>query len=80
MPTTLDKVSHQHFSGSGKDDITFGRPIQNIIISTAGDVSLSFDGGVNFMPICDGTHQFEHVHVKQLHFEGGSWSGIGVAI
>jgi hypothetical protein len=76
----LDKISHQHFAGAGKDDVTFGRPIQNLIITTSGDVSISFDGGFNFMPICDGTHQFEHISRKTLFFEGGSWSGVGIAL
>ena len=76
----LDKIAHQHFSGSGKDDVSFGRPVQNLLLTTTGDVSISFDGGTNFMLLGDGTHQFEHIHVKQLHFEGGSWTGVGVAL
>lgn len=84
MTIKLNPVAHQHFAGSGKDDVEFGgaeivgRSVRHLILTTSGGVSISFDGS-NFLPVCDGTHTF-NVPLRRIWFEGGTWSGIGTGV
>jgi hypothetical protein len=74
------KTAYQHFNGTGEETIIFSRSVNTIILTTASAVTISFDDGENFMDVANGTHQFDHLHVKTLKFGNGTWSGVGVAL
>lgn len=84
MTITLEPVAHQHFTGSGTDDVIFGgtdlvgRSIRHLILTTSSTVSISFDG-TTFIPLADGTHTF-NVPLRRIWFQGGTWSGIGTGV
>lgn len=71
---------HMHFSGSGTDDVLFGRALTTLYLTTTGSVSVSFDGGTNFMSLSDTTHVLPYPHTKTLFFTGGTWSGVGISV
>ncbi len=80
MTIKTSNTNFQHFSGSGIDTVEFARTINAIIIDVTGNVVWSLDGGTNFMPICEGTHQFDRLNHKEISFDGtGSYSGVGMA-
>jgi len=84
MTIKLEPLAYQHFSGSGTDDVHFGgtdlvgRSIRYLILDTTGNVSMSFNG-TDFMTLSNATHTFQ-VPLKQVWFQGGTWSGIGVSV
>jgi hypothetical protein len=68
-----------HFSGSGADDVLFGRAVTALYLTTSGSATVSFDGGTNFMALDDTTHVFLYPNTKTLFFGAGTWSGVGIA-
>ena len=81
MAITTDAVSHQHFSGSNSDSVIFARTVNNLLLTTTGTISVSFDGGDNYMVIAAGTYQFNYIWSKTLFFSGsGTWSGCGISL
>lgn len=68
----------QHFSGSNADTVTFARVIHLLILTVSSNVSMSLDGGTNFMTMTAGTYQF-NINTVRLDFSGsGTWSGVGI--
>ena len=84
MTINTEPIAHQHFSGSGTDDVNFGgtdlvgRSIRHLILNTSGDVSMSLDG-TNFMPLANTTHVF-NIPIKRIWFTGGDWDGVGTGV
>lgn len=81
MTITLDPLPHQHFSGTGADDVVFGgteivgRSINHLILTVSGSTTMSFDG-TNFIDMTPGTYTF-NIPLKRIWFGAGNWSGIG---
>ena len=83
----IEGSAHMHFSSTGVGSVQFGRTvtqlprsISNLIVTVSGGTTISFDGGVNFLPLTDGTHQFLYLHSAKLHFGNGTWAGVGISI
>lgn len=70
---------HMGFSGSGIDDVLFGRSVTFLYLTTSGSATVSFDGGNTFMALADTTHVFPHPNTKTLFFGAGTWSGFGIS-
>ena len=80
MTVNTSNTNFQHFSGSSTDAVEFSRSINSVIIDITGNVVWSLDGGTNFMPLCEGTHQFERLNHTKIFFDGtGSYSGVGMS-
>ena len=80
MAIQTSNTNFQHFSSTGRNTVNFQRKIGSVIIHIVGSVVWSLDGGLNFMPICEGTHQFERLNHNALFFDGnGSYSGVGMS-
>lgn len=60
--------------------VTFNRPINKLILTVeTATVTMSLDGGANFMVVAVGTHYFE-LYEYQIHFTGGAFSGFGISL
>lgn len=69
-----------HFSGTGTNTVIFMRSTNSLLLTTTGIVSMSLDGGGNFLPITAGTYQFSGINVQRIFFTGGgTYDGIGLA-
>ena len=81
MTINIQGSGHMHFSGTGTDDVSFGRSLTQLYLTTGTSTTMSFDGGNTFMALADSTtHIFPYPHVKALFFTGGTWSGVGIAV
>ena len=79
MTINAGSNAHMHFSSSGTDDVSFGRSVAFLYLTTSSSATISFDGGTTFMALADTTHVFPHPNTKTLFFGAGTWSGVGIA-
>lgn len=74
-----ESSGHMHFSGSGAEEVEFGRSALHLYLNTDGNATISFDGGNNFMPLENGDHRLLFANVKSIQFGAGTWSGVAIS-
>ena len=77
---TPAKSGHQHFSGTGADNVFFERSVNRLIITVDAATTMSYDQGVTFMTMAAGTYDLQVGSMERIYFGAGTYSGMGLAI
>lgn len=75
--TQVASSSAAHFSGSGAQEFNFTRPFTSLLLTTSSSTTISFNNGVNFIGLADGTIQLNNLRTDHLKFGAGTYAGVG---